>query len=127
MAASSPTQRTLAKLHVSGYVTDIVEYWHAHAGVRKDLYGCIDVIACGDGAYGRGIIGVQATSASNHSARVTKSLAIPALKVWLESGGRFQVWSWGRKGKQGEKKRWRVRIEEVRLSGDEFLIEKICS
>jgi hypothetical protein len=38
---------------------------------RADLFGFADVLA------------VQATSASNHAARVRKAQALPALRAWL--------------------------------------------
>lgn len=90
----SPTQRTLQNLRSQGYTVQVVERWNSFARKRIDLYGCIDLVACGQGS----ILGVQATSWSNHAARRNKSIAEPRLYDWLASGGRFEVWSWkGRK------------------------------
>jgi hypothetical protein len=40
---------------------------------------------------------LQATSASNHSARVKKAQALPQLRTWLEAGCTFEVWSWAKR------------------------------
>lgn len=68
MPKPSPTQRTLAEMRKRGYTCEVVEHWNPHARVRKDLYGFIDVLCLGDNE----VIGVQATSYSNVSARVKK-------------------------------------------------------
>lgn len=68
----------------------VVERWNSFARVRQDLFGCIDVVACGP----QGIVGIQATTKANVSARIRKSAALPALRSWLEAGGVFEVWGW---------------------------------
>lgn len=107
MAKKSPTARTLERQRKEGWTAQVVEKWNAHARVRIDLFGCLDVVAIGNG-----ILGVQATSGSNLAARRTKSAAEPKLLTWLASGGRFQLWGW-RKLKKSN--RWEVRrVEGVR-------------
>jgi hypothetical protein len=61
----------------------VVERWLAAVKRRKDFLGCVDVIAC---RRGEPVLGVQATSASNVSARVKKAVATPGLHVWLATG-----------------------------------------
>jgi len=98
----TPTARTLKHLRDQGYVAQVVEKWNAFSRTRLDLFGVIDVVACGNGE----IIGVQATSGSNVGARVKKALAEPRLKTWLESGGRFAVQGWAKQGPRGKRKTW---------------------
>lgn len=107
---TSPTQRTLAELRKNGYLPWVVEKWNHYAKIRQDLLGCVDVLAFRKGA----VLGVQATSGSNVSARVAKAKAEPRLRVFLESGCSFEVWGW-RKLKGGwECRRVPICLEEVR-------------
>lgn len=59
------------------------------------------------------IIGIQATSGTNHSARVSKALAEPRLNAWLNAGAKFAVWSWAKQGARGKRKRWLLREQDV--------------
>jgi hypothetical protein len=87
----SPTQRSLKKLRDTGFTAQVVERWNQFARIRQDFCGCIDVIGFRPDF---GILGVQATSGSNHLARVKKSSLEPRLSVWLASGGLYEVWSY---------------------------------
>jgi hypothetical protein len=102
----TPTARTLKLLRRQGYLAETVERWLPGVNVRKDLLGCIDVLALRPGSP---ILGVQATSHSNVAARVKKAVALPGLQVWLACGCVFQVWGW--KLQNGK---WQVRQVEVR-------------
>src|SRR5688572_29286944 len=110
--ASSPTKRALRDLKSLGFVAAVVERFNRFANKRQDLLGCIDILAIYPGV---GIVGVQVTSGANHAARRTKSLAEPRLRAWLESGGRFEVWSYSKRGGRGRAKRWTLRREEITL------------
>lgn len=110
---SSPTQRSLALLRKEGWLVQVVERWNAHAKIRQDLFGCIDLVAVEEGH--NGVLGVQATSRSNQAARLTKSLGQEALKVWLAAGNSFQVWGWAKAGKRGQRKTWQVTRRVVTL------------
>lgn len=107
---SSPTQRTLERLRKEGFTCAVVERWNAFAKIRQDLFQCIDVLGIRPGI----ILGIQATSASNLAARVKKSVAEPRLRTWLESGGLFEVWGWGKK-KQGNRRLWQVTRRVITL------------
>lgn len=109
---TSPTARTLAALRAEEWTAQVVERWNAFARVRVDLFGCIDVLAVRPGA----ILAVQATSGANVAARVAKSKALPALRTWLEAGGRFEVWGWAKRGRRGEKKVWTARRKAITLA-----------
>ena len=103
--ASSPTARTLALLRQEGWTAQVVERWNPYAKVRHDLFACIDVLAIN----GSVVLGVQATSGSNVSARLSKIASLPSAALWKASGGLLEVWGWRKVGKQGERKRWEVR------------------
>lgn len=103
----SPTARSLDRLRRLGYLADTVERWIAQAGVKRDLFGCIDLVAIKEGE--AGVLGVQATSIDHVSHRLEKARALPALAVWLRASNRFEVWGWVKRGP-----RWEVKVVEVR-------------
>lgn len=111
-SSKSPTARALADLRDLGFTAAVVERWNPYAKVRHDLFGVIDIIAMFPDF---GILGVQCTSRDNHAARRTKALAEPALRTWLECGGRFEVWSYAKQGARGERKTWQLKREELTL------------
>lgn len=95
---NSPTQRTLKALRKVKYECAVVERWNPYAKIRQDLFGIIDVLAMHKDR--RGLLGIQATSASNLAARVKKALANEYLPTWLMSGNAFVVHGWEkRKGR----------------------------
>lgn len=96
----SPTELTLRKLRADGYTAQVVEHWNSFARVRQDLFGVVDVI----GLRGEETLAVQATSATNVSARIRKIADAPALPAIREAGWRFEVWGW-RKNKAN---RWEL-------------------
>lgn len=104
MSKTSPTQRSLQRLRDQGYRVAIVEKWNPHAGIRQDLFGCIDLLAIGNGE----TVAVQTTSASNMAARVTKLSEAEALGDMRKSGWRIIVHGW-RKDKSGH---WQCREVE---------------
>ena len=113
---TSPTQRTLKLLRAQGWTVQIVERWNPFAKIRQDLFGGIDLVALKPGV----CLGVQCTSATNHSARVAKLRAEPKLAAWVASGCRLEVISWGLKGERGKRKTWQERRETV-----EYFVERI--
>lgn len=106
----SPTQRALKEAKKLGFTCQVVERWNFHAKKRLDLFGVIDIVAIKAGI---GIVGIQATSGTNHAARRTKSKAEPKLAEWLASGGRFELWSFSKRGDRGKRKLWTFRREEL--------------
>lgn len=103
---SSPTQRTLAHLRARGLDVQVVEHWVPQARKRRDLFGVIDVVAMDDDI----LLGVQATSDSNLSARRTKCEDSQLLRRWLTSPGRtFELHGWGLKGAAGKRKTYQLR------------------
>jgi len=110
---SSPTSRTLQVLKEAGWPVQVVERWCPYSKTRKDLFGCIDIIALINGR----VVGIQACAGASHAARRTKALAQPNLKDWLNAGAIFVVWSWAKQGKAGKAKRWKFRIEGIDREG----------
>ena len=111
-SSTSPSSRSLSFLRHEGFLVDVVERWIIGANVRKDLFGFGDLLACH--LQDRTITIVQATSASNVAARLTKAKKLASLLIWLRSGGRFEVHGWS-KDHSGK---WIVR--RVSVTGDEL-------
>lgn len=118
----SPTQHTLKALKEAGHICQVTEKWNPFAKIRQDLFGCIDLVYC-DVRRGA-IVGVQATSDSNRSARIAKSAAEPRLKFWLKCGGKFEVWTWGKKGDRGKRKLWTRTVVELVLDDKNRIVPK---
>src|SRR5262249_12213986 len=107
---ATPTCLTLDALRRSRFVTETVEKWLPRVNRRRDLFGCIDIIAVDRRE--PGILAVQATSLAHVTDRLAKAKSKPALAAWLKAGGRFEVWGWARRDG-----RWEVKIVAVR-AGD---------
>lgn len=90
MGKVTPTQRSLKLMRERGYFCWIVEYWHAFARQRKDLWGFADVLCLGDNE----IIAVQTTSMSNVSARVKKIAEHENVGFVRKAGVRILVHGW---------------------------------
>ena len=106
----SPTARTLAFCRQQGWRAGVVERWLPHTKVRKDLFGCIDLV-CLDGL--PGVLGIQATSSSNMASRITKAKALDELRLWLDAGNRFECFGWAKRGAVGKRKLWTLRRVEL--------------
>ena len=140
MSKTSPTQRTLAECRKRGWIAQVVEHTVPRVFIKRDLFGVIDVVAvvpqgmCRPDALGLcayccevvdlyckpcgarkgGILGIQATSGSNHASRVTKVLEEPRAIAWVKAGGLLQVWSWSKRREPGKKREvWLLRAEEL--------------
>lgn len=97
--AKSPTERTLAELRARGLPADICERWLSHVhrggggfGIRRDLFGWIDIIAiCPD----RGVGGIQSTGTdfSGHWRKLQKDRR-SQVHQWLGSGAWAELWGW---------------------------------
>ena len=114
--AASPTRRTLQFLRSAGFACQVVERWCPFSRRRIDLFGCIDIVAlhpAGDGV--RGVLGIQATSASNHAARRRKLQALAEARLWVQTGNALWVVSWVKRPvkRHARRKVWQPRIEAV--------------
>lgn len=115
---ASPTSRALERLRKNGWEAAVVEKWIPQTKQRKDLFGIIDIVAVVPGF----TLGVQATSASNVAARVTKALAEPRLVSWLMAENLFEIWGWSKKGPKGGRKRWLVTKRRIKLTDSGALV-----
>ena len=99
---SSPTVRTMALMKKAGYRIGVVERFikAGRFGIRKDLFGFIDLIAVK--AAQAGVVGVQTTSGSNFSAHVHKILDNQEIRsnavAWLKAGNRIFLHGWRKAG-----------------------------
>jgi hypothetical protein len=95
----TPTERTLRELRRRGCKADICERWLAHVhrggggfGVRRDLFGWIDIIVTDRD---RGIGAIQSTGAAfaEHWRKLQEDRRSQVLH-WLECGGWAELWGW---------------------------------
>jgi carbonic anhydrase len=103
---SSPTQRSKRLMEERGYVVAIVEYWHAFARQRRDLFGVFDLLGIGPD----GTLAVQTTSASNVSARLKKLADAEAVATARKAGWQLEVHGWRKDVKTG---RWVCRVVDI--------------
>jgi len=105
----SPTARSLALLRRRGYVVAVAESWIPRLNIRRDLFGCIDLVAVTERE--TGVLGIQTTTSSNLSSRLKKARQTPALRTWLAAGNRFELHGWRKVGRL-----WQPRIVAVQPS-----------
>ena len=109
----NPTERTLKRLRDHGYQVAVVERWNMHARIRQDLFGWCDIVAIREDL--PGVLGIQACRASHSLNRFSKIIQVPALRVWLKSGNRAEVWGWAKGERCWKVKRRNVRLEDLSL------------
>ena len=109
----TPSARSMKRLRSFGFsvagVEKILHMPGAPFPKKKDAFGFGDLLIMRPD-WGVGL--VQVTSKDNLSAREKKSRAIPELKVWLESGGRFVLQGWKKDKKYNL---WRMTEREIVL------------
>ena len=117
----SPTQRTLRELKNQGRICAVVEKWqiipgHTGGGIRRDLFGIIDIIALDPKT---GVVGVQACGSdfAAHWRKITVDKAQETTD-WLSTPGTsLELYAWRKvKVKRGGKAMiWQPRIVEITL------------
>lgn len=90
MATRTPSARTKEALELAGWTVGKTEHWCPFSRRRKDLFNGLDFVAIRPGE----ILGVQATSKSNVSARVRKLKEEPRIRAWVDAGAKCEVWGW---------------------------------
>jgi hypothetical protein len=107
----SYTQRTLEALRKRGAVCGMAEHWNPFDHRRHDLFGFIDIVILEPGQ----ITAIQSTGPNGHADHKRKILAEPRAKLWLEAGGRIELWSWRKLlvKRGGKAKRWTERVENI--------------
>lgn len=117
--ACSPTSRSLERCRKREWPAQVVEQWNQHSGTRKDLFGCIDLVAL-DG--NPGVLGIQACSDGDLMTRARKAQEQPHLRDWLLAGNRFEVWGWKKRphkrkdGTKSDVERWACRVYRITLA-----------
>lgn len=105
MSGKSPTARTLEACRKRGWPAQVVEKWlpgrrrnpktgqleETAYGVRKDLFGFIDLVVLDDRP---GVLGIQTCAGASLAARLDKAREQEHFEAWLAAGNRFQVWGW---------------------------------
>ena len=114
----SPTQRTLKRCKDNGWIAAVSEHWqaipnHPGGGVRKDLFGFIDVVVLAGGK----ILAVQATSGATGASRVKKirDECNNQAVAWLECGGVIEVWAWRKLKRRPDGRLWHPKITSVTI------------
>ena len=124
---ATPTSRTLQLLKGQGYIVDVCERWmrapsHPGGGVRKDLFGFLDLVAI-QGC----IVGIQCTSYAGRKPHKDKIEAIPAAQEWMNAGAMLVLVTWKKErkrkadGTKGAAMIWTARAESASLRGNEFV------
>lgn len=99
----SPTILSLERLRKQGWLVDICERWvpsGPNAGVRKDLFGLVDLVA----VKGNQTLGVQTTVASGFNARVNKmtdEYHVQKVAALQAAGWTIVVWGWRKSTNRG--------------------------
>ncbi|NBS70382.1 hypothetical protein EBT31_15940 [bacterium] len=100
----SLTARSTAHLRDLGYMVATVEHYNSFTKRKHDLWGCIDLLAIGNGE----TVAVQVTSKSNLSARRHKIEEAEAYPEMIRSGWRIVLHGWWK-----EKNRWQLKEVEL--------------
>lgn len=100
----TPTRLSLALLRDEGWTVDICERWmptgNGVSGVRKDLFGILDLVALRDDQ----TMGVQTTSHDNVASRLNKITDedhAPALAALRTAGWTVMVHGWRKSTRDG--------------------------
>ena len=98
------TARSMALLRERGYTVATVEHYNAFTKRKHDLFGCIDLLAIGNGE----TVAVQVTSKDNLSSRRHKIEEADAYPEMLRSGWRIVLHGWYKDGN-----RWQLKEVEL--------------
>lgn len=94
----TPNQRSVRHLRELGYTAEIVELRIPGTNRSRDLFGVIDIVACGHGK----TIGVQATSADHVSHRRVKIKESGMLPILHDAGWAVVIHGWRKDGRLRE-------------------------
>lgn len=124
----SSVQRTLRACRDQGRFAEKVEQWIQYGppkpgmppGIRRDVFGFIDIIAIDTDA----IVGIQACT-GGRKAHWDKILANEYALPWLQAYGKIELWSWTKKKvkRGGIAVRWTPKIEQITEADIERSIE----
>jgi hypothetical protein len=112
--ASSPTALTMAWLRDLGWYPWKAEYWCSFSKKRKDLYQCIDIVACKE----QMCVGIQATTLDHRGARRNKILGLKPAFAWVQANELWLV-CWRKILNDKGRKVWAPVVDE--FSVEDFL------
>lgn len=98
------TGRSTALLRERGYIVATVEHYNAFTKRKHDLFGCIDLLAIGNGE----TVAVQVTSKGHLSERRHKVEEAEAYPEMLRSGWKVVLHGWFKEGN-----RWQLKEVEL--------------
>ena len=98
------TGRSTALLRERGYIVATVEHYNAFTKRKHDLFGCIDLLAIGNGE----TVAVQVTSKPHLSERRHKVEEAEAYPEMLRSGWKVVLHGWFK-----EQNRWQLKEVEL--------------
>ena len=107
----SPTQRSLKELRTNGYTAQVVEKFNPFAHIRQDLFGFIDIVAIKPEV--SGVLGVQTTTQAHVPDHVEKIITNSNFRTWIDSGNKFVIHGWSKKGAKGKRKVWTLTTSEI--------------
>ena len=100
----SLTIRSTAVLRERGYMVATVEHYNSFTKRKHDLFGCIDLLAIGNGE----TVAVQVTSKPHLANRRHKIEEAEAYPEMIRSGWRIVLHGWFK-----EKNRWQLKEVEL--------------
>lgn len=100
----SLTTRSTVFLREQGYIVATVEHYNAFTKRKHDLFGCIDLLAIGNGE----TVAVQVTSKPHLSERRHKIEEAEAYPEMLRSGWKVVLHGWFKEGN-----RWQLKEVEL--------------
>lgn len=101
---SSLSARSAVHFREQGYLVATVEHYNSFTRRKHDLFGCVDLLAIGNGE----TIAIQTTSKANLSSRKKKIEEAEAYPEMLRSGWRIVLHGWFK-----EKNRWQLKEVEL--------------
>jgi hypothetical protein len=107
----SPTSRSLRWLRDQGWLPEIVERFLHVPGIRRDCFGCFDILAVRTNP--NAVLLVQVTSRANVGARVKKIRRSPLVPTILKAGVVAEVHGWSRIDGRWTLKRIEIRGDEL--------------
>ena len=100
----SLTARSTAHLRDLGYMVATVEHYNSFTKRKHDLFGCIDLLAIGNGE----TVAVQVTSKPHLANRRHKIEEAEAYPEMIRSGWKIVLHGWWK-----EKNRWQLKEVEL--------------
>lgn len=135
MSQTFSLQKSREELKKQGYDTWIVEKpWSPYTKRREDLFNFGDLIGIREGTSGVTAIQAAGEDCSSHIRKILEGYVDgsgkeippnPHLRIWLQSGNRFFIWSWCLRGAKGKRKTYRLREIEFILENGKVVHREI--